>query len=192
MSWGKDGEVFFERGYRMALVDVVITGKSELLMHRFPLDPVAGIDKLTKEEQCEIAAYRDPEGKLYFPGSNLQRALMQGGAYTKKGRSNLSKIVSASVFVSPEYLITTPQEYHIDSRSVVIKATQGRIVRHRPALPIGWAIKCQIEYDETLLSAAELRKIVDDTGRLVGIGDYRPATKGPFGRFDVTSWAPVT
>lgn len=31
-------------------------------------------------------------------------------------------------------------------------------------------------------------EIVDAAGSRIGIGDFRPACKGPFGRFVVTSW----
>jgi hypothetical protein len=30
--------------------------------------------------------------------------------------------------------------------------------------------------------------IVEDTGRKVGIGDFRVERNGPFGKFQVTSW----
>jgi hypothetical protein len=32
------------------------------------------------------------------------------------------------------------------------------------------------------------REIVDAAGKRIGLGDFRPATKGPFGKFVVTSW----
>jgi hypothetical protein len=35
------------------------------------------------------------------------------------------------------------------------------------------------------------RAIVDDAGKRVGLGDFRPATKGPYGRYVVTSWKKV-
>ena len=31
-------------------------------------------------------------------------------------------------------------------------------------------------------------QLVDDAGQKIGLGDYRPARKGPFGRFSVVSW----
>jgi hypothetical protein len=32
--------------------------------------------------------------------------------------------------------------------------------------------------------------VIDAAGKRVGLGDFRPACKGPFGRFVVTNWQP--
>lgn len=174
----------------MALKTIWITiqGASPLLMHRFPLEPVEAIEKKTPEEQAEVSAYRTPEGELYLPGIALQRALIDGAAYSKgKGRASLQKPVAACVSVSPEYLLLGVTDYAIDARSVVVPATRGRIVRFRPRLD-KWEVTFDLEYDDGLLKVTEVRRVVDDTGQRVGVLDFRPAKKGPFGKFMVTKW----
>ena len=173
----------------MKSVEVTIKGSSSLLMHRFPLVAVEAIEKKTIDEQAEIAAYRIPDtNSLYIPGSAVQRCLVGAAAYSKgKGRSTLQKVVAAAVFVTPEYLDLGTEEYIVDSRSVVVPATKGRVVRHRPRLD-QWAVSFSLEYDENLMTEQQVRKVVDDAGSLVGLLDYRPEKKGPFGRFMVTSW----
>jgi hypothetical protein len=52
-----------------------------------------------------------------------------------------------------------------------------------------WKMTFTAELDTTILSEKLLRAIIDDAGKRVGLGDFRPATKGPFGRFVVTNWA---
>jgi hypothetical protein len=157
-------------------------------MHRFPLEPVAAIEKKTKEDQAEIAAYRMPTGNLYVPGTALLRALVGGAAFSKgKMRASLQKSAAACLMVSPEYLDLGTSEYIIDSRAVVVPATKGRVVRHRPRLD-EWKVTFTLEYDDGLLSAVQVRQIVDDTGTRVGLLDFRPANKGPFGRFKVVLW----
>ena len=42
--------------------------------------------------------------------------------------------------------------------------------------------------DTSICGVKLFRQIVDDAGKRIGIGDFRPATKGPFGRFAVTVW----
>jgi len=178
----------------MKTITVTIQGTAPLLMHRFPLEPIPGLDKLTPAEAAEHAAYRVPAGlpnagNLHVPGEALRQALVAAGAYSKgKGRANLTKTVAAGLFVSPEYCDLGTADYLIDSRPVVIQATRGRIMRHRPRIETGWRVTFQIEYDPTLLSATQVRQLVDDAGSRVGVLDFRPATKGPFGRFTVVSW----
>jgi len=172
-------------------VDVTIKGKSPLLMHKFPMVPTPGIEKRTPEEQAEIAAYRDPDtGGLYVPGVNVQRALIAGAAYSKgKGRASLAKVAAACLMITPERLPLGTDTFVVDSRPVVIPATKGRIVRHRPRLD-EWAFSFTIEYDDVMLNETQVRQVVDDTCNRVGFLDFRPERKGPFGRGMVTRWEP--
>ena len=170
-------------------VDVVLKGLSPLLMHSFPLVPIESPEKKSPEEQAELAAYRDPETKeLYVPGVAVQRALVSAATFSKgKGRGSLQKVVAACVMVSPERISLGIKDYIVDSRPVVVPATNGRVVRHRPRLD-AWEIRFAIDYDDTLITEAQLRRVVDDMGSRVGLLDFRPECKGPFGRSMVTSW----
>jgi hypothetical protein len=170
-------------------ISCTIKGISPLLMHSFPLVKTEAIEKMSPEEQAEIAAYRNPtNGLLYIPGVNVQRAFIASAAYSKgKGRASLQKPVAACVMISPDRLDLGVEDYEIDARPVVIPATKGRVVRFRPRLD-EWSIKFEIEYDPTLLTEGDVRKVVDDAGSRVGLLDFRPAKNGPFGRFIVTEW----
>ena len=173
----------------MKSVYVTMQGVSALLMHAFPLEPVEALEKKTPEEQAEHGAYRDPEsGMLYIPAVALQRGLINGATFSKgKGRATLQKPVAASVLVAPERLDLKVKTYRVDTRPVVMPSTRGRVLRHRPRLD-QWEVSCEIQYDENLITETQLRRVVDDTGTRVGLLDFRPACKGPFGRFMVTAW----
>ena len=173
----------------MRMVKVTLRGTSALLMHRFPLDPIDAIEKKSKEEQAEIAAYRETNtGELFIPGINVQRSLVAAAIYSKgKGRASLQKPVAACVLVTPECIELGTKDYSIDSRAVVIPATKGRVVRHRPRVD-DWQIVFFIEWDELLLTEKQVRQVVDDAGSKVGLLDFRPEKKGPFGRSIVVGW----
>jgi hypothetical protein len=176
----------------MKQIELTIRGVSPLLMHRFPMEPIEAIEKKTPLEQARIALYEE-KGKPVVPGINLQRCLVAAAAYSKgKGRGSLAKFASAALFIVEGNIAlngkTTP--WVVDSRPVVVPATRGRVVRHRPRFDT-WECACVIEYDENLLTENQVRRIVDDAGQKVGLLDYRPEKKGPFGRFVVTSWQPT-
>lgn len=173
----------------MKTVEVKIRGISALLMHSFPLVPIEALEKKTPDEQAEFAAYRDPKTKeLYIPGPNLQRAFVSGASYSKgKGRGNLSRVAAACLIVSPERISLNTKTFVVDSRPIVVPATKGRVLRHRPRLD-SWECIFQLEYDENLMTENQVRRIVDDTGSRVGLLDFRPEKRGPFGRFMVTNW----
>lgn len=174
-------------------VTCTIKGTSALLMHKFPLVPPEAIEKKSPEDQAEYAAYRVPvstgeRGDLYIPGFAVQRCLVAAATYSKgRGRATLQKPVAACVMVTPEYCLLGTRDYTVDARAVVNPSTRGRIVRYRPRLD-DWSIEFQMEYDDTLLNATQLHTVVNDAGKRVGLLDFRPENKGPFGRFIVVSW----
>lgn len=168
----------------MKSVQITIEGISPLLMHKYPMTPIEALEKKTPQEQAELALYSNGDGP-YVPGIGLQRAMIAGAAYSKgKGRASLAKVVAACVLVSPEYLRIT-EKWEIDSRPVVIPSTKGRVMRHRPRFNT-WHVSAEISYDETLLTREQLHRVLTDTGQRVGLLDFRPEKKGPFGRFQVT------
>lgn len=156
------------------------------------MEKIEAIEKKPAKEQAEISCYRDSvSGNLYIPGEAIQRALVAAGLFSKgKGRASLQKTVAASVLVTPEVCDLGVKNYSIDSRSAVNPPTGGRLIRHRPRLD-HWECTFYIEYDDTLLTEEQLRTVVDDTGRRVGLLDFRPQKKGMFGRFMVTEWKRV-
>ena len=170
-------------------VQISIKGSSPLLMHAYPMEMPEAMDKKTVADQAEIAAYRDPDThRLYLPGVAVQRCFVVAAAYSKgKGRASLQKNAAACFLVDPERIDLGVKDYKIDSRPVVIAATKGRIVRHRPRIDV-WEVTFTLEFDDTLLKEEEVRRIVDDAGKRVGLLDFRPAKNGPFGKFFVTKW----
>lgn len=172
-----------------AKISCTIKGLSPLLMCRFPLVPIDGLNKMDASEQAEHSAYRDEATKqLYIPGVAFQRALVNAAKWSKgKGRASLQNEICACVMVTPECALLGTTKFLVDSRPVVIAATKGRILRHRPRLDT-WQATLEIEYDPTLLKESQLRKVVDDAGSRVGLLDFRPERKGPYGRFTVVNW----
>jgi len=169
-------------------IEVVIAGRTPLLMHAFPMVTIEAEQNRTPQEQADLHVYRDPDARLFVPAINIQRALIAGAVYSKgKGRASLQKNAAACVLISPERLLLGTDKYEIDSRPVVIPATKGRIVRHRARFD-DWRLTFEVEYDDVLLNADQLRRIVDDTGSRVGLLDFRPEKKGMFGRFMIVEW----
>jgi hypothetical protein len=58
---------------------------------------------------------------------------------------------------------------------------------HRPRID-RWRLSFTLEVDTGMFSPAVVRMLVDDAGKRIGLGDYRPARKGPFGKFVVVEW----
>lgn len=192
-------------------VIITIQGLTPLLMNRFTEANEVAVSggtsvtfkgsKGTPRDQAQSKRYFDNDtGSLFIPGPNLFAAIIAAGVFHKAGKSKLttqkSSLIPAGLVIDD---IVCPlhdeksrpiTEWEVDSRSVVIPSTGGRIMCHRPRIDC-WQCTFTVEIDDTMFSPDLIRAIIDDAGKKVGLGDYRPSRKGPFGRFVVVKWSPV-
>jgi hypothetical protein len=174
----------------ICVYDVRLKSRSPYLMHRFPVEngsegnsPTIPQD-LTPAQAAERAAYRTVDGELYIPAEHLEGAIRDGARFHKIGRRAAWPLAGAAVLILTRQIRLGVERYAVDSRPVVIPSTKGRIMRHRPMIA-DWEIDFQLELDTSIFSDGLFRKILTDAGLRAGIGDYRPARSGPFGRFNV-------
>ena len=183
-------------------ITIRISGKTPLLLHRFTdaaqMAATSGArssianDAEPAVEQAEHALYVDEQGRPGIPGPNVLRCLIDAGKFMKAGRSKVttqkSSIVPAAVMLDePFLLIESVGGWKVDTRPVRIPATGGRILRHRPCFD-DWALNFCVQLDESVIAPKMFRELVDHAGSRIGLGDFRPDCKGPFGRFVVQSW----
>ena len=174
---------------------IEITGVTSLLMHRFNLDEQESKVKdknLTPREAARKVCYLDDDEKLFLPTTNIYACIIEAGKFHKDGKVKVttarSSLIPAGVMIEGETVpFKTPETWEVDSRAVVVPSTGGRVVSHRPRLD-NWCLDFTLLLDTKMFSPKFLRMIVDDAGSKVGLGDFRPARKGIFGRFVVTSW----
>lgn len=183
-------------------INVVIEGVTPLLMNRFTEANEVSVSggtsatyksgKGTPREQAEPKRYADKNGMLFIPGPNIFATLVAAGVFHKVGKSKLTtmktSLIPAGIMVEELVCPLNTDQWEVDSRSVVIPSTGGRIMCHRPRID-KWECPFTLDIDETMFSPALVRAIIDDAGKKIGLGDYRPSRKGPFGRFVVKTWA---
>ncbi len=186
----------------MKTVEVTIEGITPLLMNRFPdEDPnkpkcaiQGGGDNGTPREQAEPKLYQNGDGP-YIPGPNIYSGLIDAGKFHKVGKTKLttqkSSLIPSGIFIlTGECSLKGTSKWEVDSRPVVNPSTGGRVIRHRPRFD-EWRVQFNMEFDEAVFSEKLVRQLVDDLGAKLGLGDYRPQRKGPFGRFKVVRWKKV-
>lgn len=185
-------------------INISIEGISPLICNRFT-DAAAEAatngsrgsssaqDRGSPREQCEPKLYTDLAGEPCIPQPNLMRALVEGGRFHKIGKSQVTTSKSTMLYSCLDIEGATVRIIHkepwtVDTRAVRIPSTGGRILAHRPIFN-DWRLDFVCDLDTTILGPKLFRAIVDDAGKRIGLGDFRPATKGPFGKFVVTQWA---
>lgn len=149
-------------------------------------------DRGSPKEQAEAVLYKDENGTPFVPGQNLFASIREGGRFFKNGKSKVTTLrnslmpacVTMHDFVMP---IQSRDGWTVDTRAVRNPSTGGRIPRHRPCFH-DWKLRFEVELDTELMSAKMLRQVIDSAGKRIGLGDYRPDCKGPFGKYVVIHW----
>jgi hypothetical protein len=96
-------------------------------------------------------------------------------------------LVPAGVQVEELVVPLGTKDFEVDSRRVVIPSTGGAIMKHRARVD-EWVCTFTLDIDTEIFTAKFVRQLLDDAGKKVGLGDYRPARRGPFGKFVVIEW----
>lgn len=190
----------------MKTIEITIAGVTPLLMNRFTdaaqLKATSGTamstvgERGTPKAQAEAVLYTDENGVIGIPAPNLYRSILDAGKFFKAGKSKVttlkSSLIPACLTIDAMFIpIESKEPWTVDTRPVRIPATGGRILKHRPCFN-DWALSFVAELDTTIISATLLREIVDAAGKRIGLGDFRPDCKGPFGKYVVTRWVEET
>lgn len=191
-------------------IEFHLTGTYPLLQHRFGEMAEAGLAKSTKgadkvkremtpRDTAESNCYRLGDGSIGHPSQAIVRAMCDAGVnYKMKGsRQSLRFVVPAAVRSLDEYVkIVDPvtlepvKDIEVDSRSVVNQKVKARVMCYRARIE-NWTAVGRVSLDTELLDEEMAQKLLTDAGRRLGIGAFRPQSRGPFGTFRVTKFARV-
>lgn len=201
----------------MYTIHCVVEGTGRgLLMHKFSVEASAGIetkvkkatkDYGSKEDEAEEVAYRldkvngQPKGQLCLPAEHFLGAITNAGSGLRiqgQGKKTYKGAFQGQLDVIPDYLGLTDSKGaalfnyaepvgKIDSRPVRIKATSGRIVRHRPHIFAGWRTEFDIQVGDSGIPLEVVQAAVEAAGQAKCVGDYRPR----YGQFRIVSFDKV-
>lgn len=183
---------------KMKKYNVEIEGTTPLLQNK-PAE--YGFDEEWVEKKASNAydkealqkVYRDADGIIYQPATHLEQALIEAGKKLRvkgAGKATYSKIFGSMLSVYPDAIEHVNQDFEVDKRLVVIPSTKGRIMRYRPKF-LEWRLCFEVHVEDEIPKAV-VKEALEIAGRYVGIGDWRPAKKGKFGKFQVTLFKEVT
>lgn len=185
----------------MQMMKLKIKSTCPMLMHsdRFanPLDSGTKVHKgLTckrkkTDEDHEAIARSEFFGSLYIdqdgpfiPSMNLDAAFIEAAKMQKLGKHAKRAMMVMEDKIHLKYDgprtgegLVADQRF-VDARSV--RVSMARLTRYRPKFN-EWEAECTLAYDANQISPGEVNQIIENAGRLVGVGDFRPR----FGRFSV-------
>ena len=144
----------------------------------------------------------DAEGtaRLTLPSHVVESALVGGAKKSKRGVQ-----AKSGLFVSNDAVLSFPGapaaalakeelqawldelfEKGDNTLTVGVKVGMAKVMRTRPRFS-RWTSTFVCEFDDAVLTLGDVKDILEDAGRLVGVGDWRPK----FGRFGVTEVTPA-
>jgi len=175
-------------------VSVTIEGAADFLFRRWNCEEVdekgraAKGSKAKKSDNLENCVYRNEAGELCIPGEYLRMAIIGAAKFRQDPRSprkSAMDLYKASIVsLTPLASLGKKDWDYEDRRRVVIQ--RNGINRTRPAMRAGW----QVQFDFMVnlpeyIDRNSLRETIEQAGRLIGIGDFRPT----FGRFGIVNFA---
>lgn len=177
-------------------ISVEVKGVSPLLINRFIDTAIEGKSKKRTGAQTEadivdkLYMYDD---KPHIPAVYFRNAIVEAAKQFKiigKGKSTYSKLVGATVDVLPEMIPITPGDYKAYRIAAVNPSTKGRMMVTRPRFN-EWSAVFEVVLNDESVPLSVMNEIVEQAGRYVGVGDWRPEKKGMFGKFMITSFQEV-
>ena len=185
----------------MKTIEVEIRGTSPLLIHRFSEDSEQAkstrhtmVQTRNPREEAKKVAYIAEDGTFFFSAFSIPGCMGSAGSNHKMrgSRKSMRFVVPSAVRVTVEAITILngdgpAKDFVVDARPVTIPATKGRIMRYRPRFDC-WGAKFSLLVDETQLSIDDAHTLLNEAGIGIGIGDFRPEKRGPFGCFRVTKF----
>lgn len=190
VSNGGESAIEFSYPYSVA---VTVEGSCPILFHRWNCDAVEAKAKAAKgsaakkNDDIESYVYRNEAGEICLPGEYLRQSIIMAAKFRQDPRSprkSAMDLFKAAVISLTDLASLGATEWDFEDRRRVTVQRNG-ITRIRPAMREGWKATVQLMVNiPEYVSPTLLRSVLDDAGRLVGVGDFRPT----YGRFTVSNW----
>ena len=146
------------------------------------------------EDEAKPKFYRDEDGSFGIPTENLLACLAEAGRSVQlDGKTKVSTATSTKLygFMSIEETFLKFDEHDLAEEPDLRRGRNpngGEAVALVRPMFRSWKLTCTIEIDEQEINPARVRELFRKAGRYIGLGDFRPSCKGPFGRFKVAVW----
>lgn len=185
----------------MIRVRATLRGISPLLMNPMTDEVLEGIRTRTSspkrtdwtpEEEAKTKLYRNENGAIGIPSLNLFASLVEAG---RRVKVNAKQISTAESTILPSFLsieefflpFKGDPEWVVDKRRGTNEKKQA-ICLVRPRFNT-WEFNVTFKINETKVNEETVRKLVEVSGDEIGLCDFRPTCKGPFGRFATAKWS---
>ena len=155
---------------------------------RAPIQKNAPVEKIAEKKIWSES------GKIGIPVENLLACMAEAGRKVKNGKTQISTAGSTMMYqmLSIEETFLPFTDLAPENNGWIVDMRRGRlkdgtaVCITRPKF-MSWGLEFTLTIDTNEVTAETIRQLVRCAGN-VGLGDFRPACKGPFGRFTIEEW----
>jgi hypothetical protein len=175
------------------VVTVTIEGSCDLLFHRWNCESVAEKGRAAKNskgkktDDVESYVYRCDDGTIGLPGEYLRQSIIHAAKFRQDPRSprkSAMDLFKAGIVCLTDLASLGCKDWdYLSTKRVTIQ--RAGVNRTRPAMKAGWRASFELAINlPEYIDRTMLRETIEQAGRLVGIGDFRPS----FGRFGIVQF----
>ncbi|MBP9855702.1 MAG: hypothetical protein KBC48_00120 [Candidatus Pacebacteria bacterium] len=156
--------------------------------NRAPIMKDRPVEEISQRKLCTES------GKIGIPVENLLACMAEAGRKVKHGKDQISTAKTTTMysllsveetFLPFTNLVPENDGWIVDKRRGRLKdGTAVCIVRPKF---MSWGFEFTLTIDGNGVSPDTIKQLVKCAGN-IGLGDFRPSCKGPFGRFTIESW----
>lgn len=160
-------------------------------------------------DQFELRTYKEQihtndKGEVIIPAMQLKKALDAGASFQNEkiegeGQRKWARVFIASVYVDPSPVLTyqkngkfAPATPDDAVQEWIMAEAQGgrrggglRVHRLFPTFSAGWRAEVTYHILSTKITESAFRRMVEAAGMFVGLGRFRPANGGYYGRYEI-------
>lgn len=123
-----------------------------------------------------------------MPGINVQKCIQAAYPYMPSpGKRKSWTALVRTISIEDLYLALDPQRWTLDARRSGTGYGKSGNMLYRPRWD-EWQISGTLIYDQEHVSEEQVRGLVDNAGRYIGLGAWRVQNRGPYGKFTVVKW----
>lgn len=148
--------------------------------------------QLTPEKEADLHANWMKNGKsrvLCIPWVNVYKCLCEAAGRFKEGKRAMTQLVAATISCEQDRISLGTDRYEVYREWCRIPPKTGAMVQvARPRLTEWEASFTMVVDPEFYKNVGILEEVLKTAGKMVGLGPWRPALKGPYGRFVVANF----
>jgi len=191
----------------IVIINATILGTSALLLNPATEElleslrtkvSIARDRTLSRDEEAANKLIRGADGKtLIIPIEYMLSSLIEAGRHVDfkprtKVSTKLSTMLYSFMFGYPTELLLTDgaggdPEYRADFRRGRNPKDGVMVALVRPRFD-NWGFNVSFKVRTNKIDPSKVRELFEISGSMVGLGDFRPSCRGPFGCFGVLKW----